>query len=101
MESSDFLQISLPEVSNTATSIKTCNNNIQTNLDSIKTQMNNLMNTWSSPAGENIRTRFNDLDETFQNHYTKINNYATFLDTTVETYSVMEESLSSSADSFT
>lgn len=98
--STDSLDISLPEVSNTAVAIRSCNGNIQDNLGNIKTQMNQLVNSWSSPAGESIRNRFNELDETFANHYEKISNYATFLDTTVDAYTDMEQQLTNSADSF-
>lgn len=100
MAGSDFIDISLAEVANTASSIRATNQRLKSNLTDIKTQMNSLSQSWSSPASENIVARFNSLDTTFQNYYDIIDKYALFLDQTVEAYDSTETAINTGASSF-
>lgn len=100
MAGSDFIDISLAEVANTASSIRATNQRLKSNLTDIKTQMNGLAQSWSSPAAENIVARFNSLDTSFQNYYDIIDKYALFLDQTVEAYDTTETAINTGASSF-
>lgn len=100
MAGSDFIDISLAEVANTASSIRATNQRLKSNLTDIKTQMNGLSQSWSSPAAENIVARFNSLDATFQNYYDIIDKYALFLDQAVEAYDTTETAINTGASSF-
>lgn len=96
----DTIKISLEEVSNTASNIRTLNKNMYTSLNDIKTQMNNLASKWDSPAGEKIRTNFNNMSKSFDTYREKVESYAKFLDSTVDTYRTVENTTSTNADSF-
>lgn len=96
----DSINISLSEVANTASSIRAINGRLKANLSDIKTQMNSLAQNWSSPAGDNIVARFNAMDSTFDNYYKVIENYAAFLDQTVEAYDEAEAGINRGASAF-
>lgn len=96
----DSINISLAQVANTASSIRATNQRLKTNLAEIKAQMNSLSQNWSSPAGETIVARFNALDSTFEAYYKVIENYAVFLDQTVESYDTAENTINTGASSF-
>ena len=96
----DSINISLAQVANTASSIRATNQRLKTNLAEIKAQMNSLSQNWSSPAGETIVARFNALDSTFEAYYKVIENYAVFLDQTVESYDTAENTTNTGASSF-
>ena len=87
MAGSDFIDISLAEVANTASSIRATNQRLKTNLGDIKTQMNSLSQSWSSPA-------------VFQNYYDIIDKYALFLDQAVEAYDTTETTINTGASQF-
>ena len=100
MAGSDFIDISLAEVANTASSIRATNQRLKTNLGDIKTQMNSLSQSWSSPAADNIVARFNSLDTVFQNYYDIIDKYALFLDQAVEAYDTTGTTINTGASQF-
>lgn len=100
MASNDFINISLAEVANTATSLRATNERLRSNLEDVKSQMNSLSQTWSSPAADNILARFNALDTVFKNYYDVIDKYAIFLDQAVEAYDTTETSINTNASQF-
>lgn len=95
------ISISLSEVSRTAGTIRTLNNNLTAQLNDIKTQMNNLSATWQSDASETIRTNFNSMaNQQFENYRRIIESYAKFLDDTVSTYDSVETAINNNANAF-
>ena len=100
MASFDFIDISLPEVANTASSIRATNQRLQSSLNEVKGHMNRLSSSWSSPAANNIIARFNSMDKVFQGYYDTIDKYALFLDQVVEAYDTTEASINNSASAF-
>lgn len=96
----DGIKISLDEVSSTAASIRTLNTSMNTTLENIKQEMNNLASTWQSDAGETIRSRFNTMSASFEEYKKIVDSYATFLDDTVSTYETTENTINSNADAF-
>ena len=96
----DEIKISLDEVSNTASSIRTINTSMKTTLETIKTEINALSSTWQSDAGNDIIANFNNMSKSFEEYYKAVDSYATFLDDTVESYTVTEGKVSTNAEAF-
>lgn len=96
----DTINISLPEVTNTASTIRTLNQNLNTRLEEIKAQMNALSGSWESDGSEAIRANFNALQPKFESYRDVVDSYAQFLDQTVETYQATETAITSNANAF-
>jgi WXG100 family type VII secretion target len=94
------ISISLEEVSQVAGSIRTTNSALDARLNDIKTSMNNLAQTWQSPAADTIRSKFNNLVPTFENYKNIVESYAKFLDNTVTSYQSTESAINNNANSF-
>ena len=97
---SDGINISLAEVSATAASIRSTNSNLANTLQQIKTQMNNLQNSWQSDAGNTIRERMNAMQPRFEQYREVVESYSKFLDQTVTAYNATESNVNSAASSF-
>jgi len=96
----DGIKISLDEVTQTASSIRTLNTSMTTTLENIKKEINNLSATWQSDAGETIRSRFNTMSTSFEEYRKVVDSYAQFLDDTVATYEGTENSINANASAF-
>ncbi|CAM4339183.1 pore-forming ESAT-6 family protein [Paenibacillus tarimensis] len=96
----DGINISLAEVTKTASTIKTLNEGLAAKLDDIKKEMNNLASTWQSDASETIRGRFNALAPRFEEYKNIVNSYSVFLDNTVTNYNAAETAINSNASAF-
>lgn len=94
------INISLPEVSNTANTIRTINDQLSTKLDEIRKEMNGLASTWQSDASNTIREKFNSLAPRFEEYKKVVDSYATFLDYTVRGYDSAETNINSNAGQF-
>ena len=94
------INISLAEVTSTATSIRSINLILEDRLNQIKTQMNNLASTWQSDAANTIIGNFNSLAPKFENYKTVVDSYAKFLDATVTAYDSAETAINSNASAF-
>lgn len=94
------IKISLGEVSNTASTIRNLNTNLDSRLNDIKTEMNALASTWQSDASETIRERFNSLAPKFAEYKTIVDSYAKFLDNTVTSYDTTETAINTNASAF-
>lgn len=97
---SDGIKISLDEVSQTATTIRTLNTSMNNTLENVKSEINGLTATWQSEAGENIVSRFNAMSTVFEDYKKIVDSYAAFLDDTVTTYESTENSINANADAF-
>lgn len=94
------INISLAEVTNTASSIRNINQQLTARLEEIRQEMNNLSSTWQSEGSETIRTKFNGLAPKFENYREIVESYAEFLDRTVAGYDAAETSINSNASAF-
>lgn len=92
------LRISLAEVSECASSIRTLNAQMYDLLVRMKADMNETGGTWISEGGERIRARFNQFASRFENQKEIIDSYARFLDLTVSSYDSLETAISSNAE---
>lgn len=91
------IQISLAEVAETASRIRSLNQQMFDSLSEMKKEMNLLSGTWISDGSEEIRSRFNLLSQRFEEHRTAIDSYARFLDQTVSSYDTLESAITSNA----
>ena len=94
------IQITLGELTQVASTIRTLNTSLTTCLEEIRSQMNALANDWSSESSETIRAKFNAHATHFEEYRTVVDSYAKFLDDTVTAYDVAENSINSNANSF-
>ena len=94
------INITLAEVTATASSIRSTNTNLSNTLSQIKTQVANLSGSWQSDASETIRAKMNAMESKFENYREVVESYAKFLDNTVANYEATESSINSAASSF-
>lgn len=94
------IQISLPEVANTAGTIRTINENLSARLEEIKAEMNALSSTWQSEASNAIREKFKGMEPRFEEYKNVIVSYAAFLDSTVKGYEDTENAIKNNASQF-
>lgn len=93
----DQLKISFAEVQETASRIRTLNQQMYDHLSKMKQGMNETNATWISEAGETIRSRFNQFALRFEKQKEIIDSYAKFLDMTVSNYDSLETMIHSNA----
>ncbi|MGX8835566.1 pore-forming ESAT-6 family protein [Amedibacillus sp. YH-ame6] len=96
----DSLLITLAEVSHTSMQIRQENQQLSNCLKDIHQCMNQITNEWQSPAAQTIRTKFQGMIPIFDHYREIVENYAKFLDQTVQTYQSIEDQLNSHAQSF-
>lgn len=89
--------ISLDQVSETAEKLRSLNQSMYDELNQMKTDMNLLNSSWVSDGSDEIRTRFNMFANRFETERERIEEYARFLDLTVESYEALESSITSNA----
>jgi uncharacterized protein YukE len=95
----DSLKISLAEVTECASRIRSCNQQMYDELSSMKKEMNNTNVSWISDGGEAIRAKFNLFASRFETEKETIDSYAAFLDRTAESYDTLETTITSNAQS--
>lgn len=93
------LKITLSEVSECATKIRSFNQMMYEQLSLMRKEMNDTSSTWMSDAGEAIRTRFNQFAARFDIQKEIIESYARFLDQTVDHYNTLETTIQANAAS--
>lgn len=96
----DELKISLPEVSQTASSIRNYNANLDETLSYVNKIMNELNSIWLSNGEETLISRFRNFAQKFINESEVIENYARFLDETVSSYDSLESTIVANASNF-
>lgn len=84
----------------TATEIRSINNDLENKLIEINTAMNNLESSWVSEASTEIRAAMNALKPVIEQYKGVVNDYAKFLDTTAQSYETTESSVHNSAAAF-
>jgi uncharacterized protein YukE len=93
------IRISLNEVADTASRIRSLNQAMYDALSDMKREMNALNGTWISDGSEEIRNRFNLFSNRFDHHREVIESYARFLDLTVSSYDSLESTITGNASS--
>lgn len=94
------IKITMPEVSNMASSLRSYNKNLDDTLSFVSRTMNELNSSWSSQAAERILANYNKFSKIFLDESQTIEEYAKFLDFTVSTYDSIESTISSNAENF-
>ena len=94
------INISLPEVSATASQIRVYNSNLDEILSYVNKLMNEINASWYSDGEEMLLSRFNKFANKFINESEIIENYANFLDETVSSYDSLESTIVANAANF-
>lgn len=94
------IKITLPEVSASASNIRSINANLDEVLGNITKHMNDLSSVWQGTAGETIVTKFQKFTRKFMDESETIEEYAKYLDYVTQTYDSLESTLTSNASNF-
>ena len=94
------IKITLDDVSNLSSELRSLNNNMSETLNNVRNMMNELSSYWKSDSGEIIVNKFNTFAKKFDEEQETIESYAKFLDYTVSTYDSLESTIKSNASSF-
>ena len=101
MATIDGLNVELSELTACAGNIRKANQKMSNSLENIRSRIKGLAGSWESNAATTTRNNFNKTAERFFDDYKKkVDNYAIFLDNTVETYSKTEKKLDDNAALF-
>jgi len=96
----DSIKITTQELKNTASEVRSINTDLQTQLEDINQKMNNLESTWESDGARDIRAAMNALNPRFEQYWSVVNSYATFLDNTATQYETAEQQVVTAASQF-
>lgn len=91
------IQISLQEVTDTASKIRNLNQMMYDELMNLKQEMNALSSVWQSEGADTLRNQFNLFTNRFERQKETIDEYAKFLDLTVSSYDSLESTITSNA----
>lgn len=96
----DNIKITMPEVSNTAASIRSLSTQLDEILSSCLNSMNELSSIWLSEGADTIIERFKKFSNRFTLESDTIEEYCKFLDLTAQSYDSIESTITSNASSF-
>lgn len=96
----DTIKITFPEVSATASQIRSYNANLDDTLSYVSKMMNELNAYWHSNTQELLISKFNKFAMKFIQESEVIESYAKFLDETVAKYSSLEDTFTANAANF-
>lgn len=91
------IKITMPEVSNTATQMRSLNAELDDVLKHISNMMNELSSVWDSEGAETIVARFRNFANRFVVESETIEDYCKFLDLTAQTYDSLESTITANA----
>ena len=91
------IKITMPEVSNTATQMRSLNAELDDVLKHISNMMNELSGVWDSEGAETIVARFRNFANRFVVESETIEDYCKFLDLTAQTYDSLESTITANA----
>lgn len=94
------INITLEQVSATASTIKSLNSDLDTRLQEIQKEMNSLQATWQSESATTISNNFSKSAAKFEDYKKVIDSYAIFLEKTVEAYTQTEATINKNASAF-
>lgn len=96
----DGIRISTQALMDTAEKVRQINNNLDSKLEDINTNMKNLNNTWKSDAASDITAAMNALKPRFEEYKSVVESYAKFLVNTAQNYETTEGTIQSNAGAF-
>lgn len=94
------IRITLPEISNAASQIRSYNARLDEILSYVNKTMNELNNVWASEGQETLLSRFQKFSARFIEESEVIESYARFLDDTVSNYDSLESTIVANAANF-
>lgn len=94
----DTILITLEQLHQASSAIRSDNKSLNANLKEIHTIMQQLEAYWSSPSASALRSRFQTMLPVFDTYQNIVESYAQFLDQTAEAYQQMEQQLKTNAD---
>ncbi len=92
------LNISLEELKTYAANFRSQNQKLDQHLKHALKLMNELSATWSSPAQMALVSRFKKLLPVFEEYAFIIENYARYLDSTYDSYEMLETKMKNGAE---
>lgn len=96
----DQINISLPEVSNIASQIRSYNSSLDEILSYVNKTMNELNGVWQSDGQERLLAAFQKFSSRFVEESEVLESYASFLDATVSDYDSLESTIVANASNF-
>lgn len=93
----DVITISLEEVSSSSTQIKNCSSKLSAIITDLEKISNDINSGWSSSASSTFVQRFKSFVDKFDDCKASIDNYAKFLDQTVEAYRKVDTAIGDAA----
>ena len=94
------INIDTQQVQNLGSTISSQNNELNRLLMDITNCMNEIDQTWNSPAGDEMASAFAKIKPDFENSTKLINKYAKFLKLVAETYEETETRIKQGSTSF-
>ncbi|MBQ7993869.1 MAG: WXG100 family type VII secretion target [Solobacterium sp.] len=91
------INISLAEVSDTSSKLRSLGEQMYEELNQMKRIMDSLSASWESEGSEEIRSRFNVFAGRFDKLKSAIDGYVNYLDMTVSNYDSLETTVTSNA----
>ena len=96
----DQINISLPEVSNIDSQIRSYNSSLDEILSYVNKTMNELNGVWQSDGQERLLAAFQKFSSRFVEESEVLESYANFLDATVSDYDSLESTIVANASNF-
>lgn len=94
------INVSTQEMRDTAEEIRKRKETLRNQLNEINKKMNDLAQTWTSEASEEIRGKMNGMKGRFDQYDTVVENYAAFLIKAAEMYEETESTAKKNASAF-
>lgn len=96
----DSIKVSAAVLTETANTIRSINNSLDSSLENINKSMNDLEATWKSNAASEIRASMNALKPRFEEYKGIVESYAKFLMQTANTYEDTDKDIQNQASYF-
>lgn len=96
----DSINITTDELIATAQKVRSINETLDTKLQSINKEMNNLNSTYQSDAATEIISTMNALKPRFEEYKQVVESYAKFLEKTAGSYEATESAILSNISQF-
>lgn len=92
------MQVNSNELRNASSGLRKNVNDMSATLSEATQTINGTAGSWESAAAENLRSRYTALSQKFEDFYSAINTYATFLDNTAAAYEAADKKIEESAN---
>lgn len=98
---SNGININTREVDRLAESIRASNNRLNSQINDISRSVREIKAMWDSPTGDKLASKYAELIPVFTEYKKKIEEFARFLNITVDVYEVNERRIERKASRFT